>query len=773
MMKKLLTLLLFLCAAVSQAQVINFPDPNLKTALLNSPFVMDLNDNFLTSPDLDFSGEIEIDEALQIGTIILEDANISNVSGMEFFTNLKQVSFARNQITDITPLQSLVSLRQLSVQDNDITSVDLSAGFVLLDDFNLNGNNNLTYLNFSGCSSLQYINTLNLNALSYFNINGCSSIPSISIMSNVLSFFDFTGCTGMQNLTIWNSQLTSLDFSNLNVHSINLQDISQVSSITFGNNPNLSNLNIFGSAATTIDVSNLPALSSFWCGNHPSLQAILAKNGANESFVLSNNPNLNFVCVDDSQVDAVRTYLDGNSMANVACSSYCSFTPGGNYNTITGVARFDGNSNGCDAVDLAPNNIRFNISDGPNTGASFSNNAGNYTFYTQTGNFTVTPSVEHPTFFNFSPASATIPFVNNNNNIATQNFCITANGVHSDVEMTISPVTPARPGFDAVYQLSYKNNGNKTETVFLNFGYDESRMDFVSATATPTGSGPGALGFTIFNLRPFENGSVLVTLNVNAPTDTPAVNVGDVLSFTSFIDVSVDENWADNSFPYNQTVVGSFDPNDITCLEGNVAPVSSIGNYLHYAINFENTGTDFAENIVVKMIVDPAQFNLASLQLINASHAADVKISGNVVEFVFKQIYLNIGGHGHILLKLKTNAGLTVGSVVSRRADIYFDYNLPVDTGLANTTFQLLSKDQFAIDPSVTVSPNPTNGVFNVKAGSMIESVALYDLQGRIVATHLLGETAAAIDISAYANGIYFAKVKTANGSQIQKLVKR
>jgi hypothetical protein len=57
------------------------------------------------------------------------------------------------------------------------------------------------------------------------------------------------------------------------------------------------------------------------------------------------------------------------------------------------------------------------------------------------------------------------------------------------------------------------------------------------------------------------------------------------------------------------------------------------------------------------MVVDPAQFNLGSLQLINASHAADVKISGNVVEFVFKQIYLNIGGHGHILLKLKTNAG--------------------------------------------------------------------------------------------------------------------
>lgn len=772
MMKKLLTLLLFLCAAVSQAQVINFPDPNLKTALLNSPFVMDLNDNFLTSPDLDFSGEIEISEALQIGTIMVENANISDLSGMEFFASLKSFSCAGNQITSLAPLQNMVSLQILSVANNQITSIDLSAGFTQLTDFDFSGNT-VTSLNLSGCSALTYIDPLVTANLVYFNIRNCASITTFNVTSPGLAFIDFTGCTALNNLTIWDSQLTALDFSNLNCQWISLQNNAQLASITFGNSPGLGSVSIMGSAITTLDFSGLSGLASVWSSNNLQLQTIFAKNGVEESFIFANCPNVAFICVDDSQIDLVRSQLNSASMFNTACSSYCSFTPGGNYNTIAGTVRFDSNNNGCDATDITPNNIRVNITGGAEDGASFLNNSGGYTFYTGAGNFNITPMAEHPTFFNFSPASATIPFANSDNNIATQNFCITANGVHSDVEMTISPFTPARPGFDAVYQLSYKNNGNKTETVFLNFGYDESRMDFVSATVAPTGSGPGALGFTIFNLRPFENGSVLVTLNVNAPTDTPAVNVGDVLAFTSFIDVTTDENWADNSFPYSQTVVGSFDPNDITCLEGNVAPVSTIGNYLHYAINFENTGTDFAENIVVKMVVDPAQFNLGSLQLLNASHAADVKISGNVVEFVFKQIYLNIGGHGHILLKLKTNAGLTVGSVVSRRADIYFDYNLPVDTGLANTTFQLLAKDEFAIDQSVVVSPNPTSGVFSVKASSMIQSVALYDLQGRIVATHLLGETAATIDISAYANGIYFVKVKTENGSQIQKLVKK
>jgi hypothetical protein len=771
MMKKILILLLFLGAAVSNAQVINFPDANLKTALINSPFVMDVNGNFLPSADLNFDGNIEVTEAQLVGTIMVENSNVSNLSGMEYFTNLKSFSCSGNQITSLVPMQNMTSLQQLYVANNQITTVDLSGGFTQLTDFDFAGNA-LTSLNLSGCSALTYINPTATANLAYFNIHNCSSITTFNVTSPTLAFIDFTGCTALNNLTIWNSQLTSLDFSNSPVHLISMQTNNQIASITFGNNPNLTDVTVLGSPITTMDVSGLPVLQSLWCANNPQLQTVFAKNGALESFILGNNPNLNFVCVDDFQVEAVRASLDINGQSNVACSSYCSFTPGGSYNTITGIVRFDGNNNGCDAGDITPNNVRLNITGGPTTGAAFLNNSGNYSFYTDAGNFTITPSVEHPTFFNFSPQWAAVPFPNNNNNTDIENFCITANGVHSDVEMAISPVMPARPGFDAVYNLTYKNNGNKTETVFLNFGYDASRLTYVSSSVTPTGSSPGSWQYMVSNVRPFENGSVTVTMHVNAPTDTPAVNVGDILHFTSFIDVTVDENWADNSFPYDQTVVGSFDPNDITCLEGGVVASTAIGDYLHYAINFENTGTDFAENIVVKMQVDPNQYNLGSLQLLNASHAADARVNGNIVEFIFKNINLNIGGHGHILLKLKTNAGLSVGATVSRRADIYFDYNLPVDTGLANTTFQLLAKDQFEQDRSVVVSPNPTTGVFSIKASTAIQSVELFDIQGRIVQTKLLNETAPRLDISGYAKGVYFVKVKTAQGSKIEKLVK-
>ena len=93
------------------------------------------------------------------------------------------------------------------------------------------------------------------------------------------------------------------------------------------------------------------------------------------------------------------------------------------------------------------------------------------------------------------------------------------------------------------------------------------------------------------NLLPFESRSINVIMQINAPTDTNPVNIGDVLQFTSSImPMAGDESTVDNLFQLNQTVVGSFDPNDITCIEGEVVAPSYIGEYLHYVINFENTG---------------------------------------------------------------------------------------------------------------------------------------------------------------------------------------
>jgi uncharacterized repeat protein (TIGR01451 family) len=298
-------------------------------------------------------------------------------------------------------------------------------------------------------------------------------------------------------------------------------------------------------------------------------------------------------------------------------------------------------------------------------------------------------------------------------------------------------------------------------------------LDFLNSQIAPDAQSTGSLVWNYTDLLPFESRNFYINWQVNSPTDTPPVQIGDILDFTATINpVATDEVPADNVYLLHQTVADSFSFNNISCLEGSVVAPSEIGNYLHYAINFENTGTAAAENIVVRTVIDPAQFDLGSLQLISSSLATDTRITGNVVEFIFSHVNLDIGGHGHILLKIKTNSSLVEGDSVTRRADVFFDYNAPVDTGLVTTVFQNLSDTGFEIDASIAVSPNPASGSVWVKAENAIKSIELYDAQGRILSTSIVNDKESKINIAQQATGIYFVKVITVKGLKVQKLVK-
>ena len=313
-----------------------------------------------------------------------------------------------------------------------------------------------------------------------------------------------------------------------------------------------------------------------------------------------------------------------------------------------------------------------------------------------------------------------------------------------------------------------------TQNYGISFFYNQHLMSFVSATTAPEANIGGTLNWSYANLMPFESRSILVTMNMNAPTATNPVNIDDELTFTgNILPQNGDENTFDNLFVLNQTVVGSYDPNDIQCLQGDVVSPAEIGNYLHYLIRFENTGTDYAENIVVKNIIDPAKYDLSTMQILGSSHPVNARVEGNMTEFIFQNINLDSGGHGNILLKLKSAATLQTGDMVSSRVSIYFDYNFPVDTNNADTVFEAMNVSIPTFDNSVKIYPNPANDLVNVKASSAINSVEIYDVQGRILTTNLFNETSGSLDLSKYSSGIYYLKIKTNEGSKVEKLLKR
>lgn len=709
-MKQLLLLLILLFAAFTNAQIVNIPDANFKAELI------------FNGVDTNADGEIQESEALEVSNLNLFGAYISDITGVQAFSNLLYLNCSNNQITNLDVSQN-TNLVVLWCYNNAFASLDVTQNI---------------YLESLDCTG---------NGLIILDVTQNANLETLNVGNNLLNTLDVTQNTSLEVLRCAGNQLISLDVSQ---------------------NTNLEILQCGVNQLTNLDVTQNPNLLNLSCPVN-LLETLSIKNGRIEnSLNFSDNPNLLYICADEDQVASVQA----DAGPNVVVNSYCSFTLGGNYNTITGNVTLDVNSNGCDASDVIPPNIRVDINDGTNQGASVTNSSGNYSFYTESGNFIIAPNLENPTWFTVSPSTVTIPFTEVNNSSTIQDFCITPNGEYNDIEIIVSPINSAQPGYNATYQIVYKNKGNQIASGVIELTFNDSVLDYVSSSIGIASQSTGSLVWNYTNLNPIESGSITVVLNVNSPTETPAINIGDQLDFNVIINpMGNDESPFDNAFNLNQVVVGSYDPNDIKCLEGNIVSPEKIGEYLHYNIRFENTGTAAATFVVVKDLIDDTKFDMNSLQIMNSSYPMETRIAENKVEFIFDNINLGPDEKGNVVFKIKTLNTLSTGDSVSNKAEIYFDYNFPIETNIATTTFEALSVDEFGQDSSVTVYPNPTSGQLFVNSKYDIKSLALYDIQGRQV--HYFNSLEEnTLDITNVSRGVYFLEIETAKGKSTKKIIK-
>lgn len=747
------------------------------------------NNNLLTT--IDFTGLTNL-EGLEFSYNAFPTVDLSPMP------NLREISCHHNQLTSLN-VSGLANLRQVLCMNNLLTTLDLT-GLTYLEVAWCH-ENLLTSLNVNGLTNLIQLEC-GKNQLQTLNVSGLTNLFSLQCADNLLPVLDVSGLTALVSLGCANNLLTALDVSGLNIlttlscghNAIQVLNVSgmvsiqnlycdnnQISALDLTGFVNLKGLTCTNNLLTTLDVSDSPNFASNFgvsCQNN-LLTTLFVKNGQNEYVNFNNNPNLMFICADEAQIADLQFAATFNN-PNTVVSSYCSLTPGGNYNSIIGTAYYDLNGNGCDSNDIKANNVRFDMSDGTISSGTFLNNTGVYKLYAAIGNYTLNAHLENPAFFNLTPATINHSFTALDSSVFTQDFCLTANGVHNDAEIVIEPTRTARPGFDASYRIVYKNKGNQSLSGNITFTYDDAVMDFVASEVAPDTQTTGLLNWNYSNLLPFETKSFVVTFNINSPVETPAVEIGDILDYEATITPVIgDELPSDNLFAYHEYVVGSFDPNDIQCLEGEVVPPTEIGNYLHYSARFENTGNYEAENITVKVVVDTQKYDINTLQLLNASHVAETKITGNVVEFFFRNIHLApsigdppVGGHGTILFKIKTLSGLSEGDEVMSRANIFFDYNAPIETNPANTVFALLNNPDYTADGSITIYPNPTKDIVRIACNNTIKTIELYDVQGRILQTSLEHSNETQINLSSKSNGIYFVKIMTEKGTSVEKIVK-
>jgi hypothetical protein len=679
-MKKIYFLVLALCLFNDvSAQIVSIPDANFKAILLSantSNVVAGYNYMQGIQLDANHNGEVEISEALAIQYLDVSNSNIS----------------------DLTGIQSFVNLRQIICSNNNLTTIDLSSFETLYGIF-------------------------------------CSH--------NLLTSIIFPRFIRDEGIDLSHNLLKTIELPFSNFFQFNCSD-----------NPDLNKL--------ILKDAEIETIGDFYYN----------------ASLFSNCPNLKYICVREGDIPNIERIIKSNSYTNCNVNSYCSFVPGGVFYSIQGKNKLDSNNNGCDVLDINYPNLKLSFSDGTYSGNLISDTSGNYHYEVQAGTHTIIPILENPTYFNVSPTTVSVTFPTQASPF-TQNFCIVPNGTHPDLEVTLLPLQPARPGFDAKYKIIYKNKGNTMQSGVVNLTFNDGVLDFVVANPLTSIQTANNLSWNFTNLKPFETREIAFTLNVNSPTETPAVNSGFVLVYKATITSSAtDETPMDNTFDFNQTVVNSFDPNDKTCLEGTTISSSLIGEYVHYMIRFENNGTYQAKNIVVKDMIDLSKFDISTLVPTSASHSYTTKISeGNKVEFIFESINLpfdDVNNDGYIAFKIKTKPTLVVGDSFTNEASIFFDYNFPIVTNKATSTFKTLGMQDFEFSSYFRIYPNPVNEILNIATTKEIEvkSIAVYDILGQIVLALPNGKAVSKIDVSILKTGNYFVKINTDKGTSSSKFIK-
>ncbi len=359
-------------------------------------------------------------------------------------------------------------------------------------------------------------------------------------------------------------------------------------------------------------------------------------------------------------------------------------------------------------------------------------------------------------------------------------FPITEQQPCEDVEVVlVNPLAPPRPGFSHINYL-YLNNlslstiASGTVEVFIDDllvfdGVTDVNPNYI-VTSTAT-------GFTVdfVNLEPLVN--ELIIINLTCPAN---VALGEVVSNMAIYTTADNDLIAENnSSTLRETVVGSWDPNDIRESHGPeiIHPDFTSEDYLYYTIRFQNLGTAEAVNVRIEETLD-AKLDETTFQMIASSHAYQVRRTNGELVWNFDSINLPAemvdadGSNGFVYFKIKPKIGYAIGDIIPGVAGIYFDFNAPVITNTFETEFvEPLSVNELS-DVKIKMYPNPVTDVLHITLDeSELVSMQLIDIHGKQILTKTVRSKQIELNVSNLKSGIYFLKLSSDTAQLTKKII--
>ncbi len=261
--------MLFLIEIVS-CQIINFPDTNFKAKLLAANTTTNFfagsysSGNFYPWMKIDANndGEIEISEAQLVyslylfGSLNSSLSNISDLTGIEYFTSLETLYCANNNLTTIN-LTNLINLKNFSCQNNQINDLNISE---------------LTNLITLTC---QY------NQIPVLDFTNLLNIVAVNCAGNLITELDFHNSSSFRHLSCANNpNLITINLKNGVIQSTNP---TIYNSDCFYNCPNLINI-----CADTDEIQSLQNYLSICNSNACNISFSSNCELANNNFMVDN-----------------------------------------------------------------------------------------------------------------------------------------------------------------------------------------------------------------------------------------------------------------------------------------------------------------------------------------------------------------------------------------------------------------------------------------------------------------------------------------------------
>ena len=263
-----------------------FKDANFKSYLLM---------NF----DLDGDGEISKNEANEVTAININGKSVSDVSGIEYFTNLTSFDCSNNQITKLDVSKN-TSLQTLSCYGNDLQLLDFSNCKNLTTIYLLeNGKNVITdnsssieesymmtidkssysnlVLSFANTQILQ-LNCTNNESLQSIDIGKNDQLAIMRIESNpLLEILDVTKNSKLEILYCTNNKLSGLDvFQNPILSTLDCSG-NEIPQLDVMNNPQLTSLDCSSNQIGSLNLSKNTLLTTVNCSSN-QLQGLIVRN---------------------------------------------------------------------------------------------------------------------------------------------------------------------------------------------------------------------------------------------------------------------------------------------------------------------------------------------------------------------------------------------------------------------------------------------------------------------------------------------------------------